>query len=63
MPGGGTTDYAVEIYYKVLSEGTYRYFLKEDTALLIMFMDDAIRAAMQLMVARMAILRSVHLII
>ncbi|MFT5736176.1 MAG: nucleoside-diphosphate-sugar epimerase [Maribacter sp.] len=49
MPGGGTTDYAVEIYHKALSEGSYACFLKEDTALPMMFMDDAIRATMQLM--------------
>jgi nucleoside-diphosphate-sugar epimerase len=51
MPGGGTTDYAVEIYHKALSEGSYTCFLKEDTALPMMFMDDAIRATMQLMEA------------
>jgi nucleoside-diphosphate-sugar epimerase len=49
MPGGGTTDYAVEIYHKALSERAYTCFLKEDTALPMMFMDDAIRATMQLM--------------
>ncbi|MFT6797697.1 MAG: nucleoside-diphosphate-sugar epimerase [Maribacter sp.] len=51
MPGGGTTDYAVEIYHKALSQGAYTCFLKEDTALPMMFMDDAIRATMQLMEA------------
>lgn len=49
MPGGGTTDYAVEIYHKALSDGAYTCFLKEDTTLPMMFMDDAIRATMQLM--------------
>ncbi|MDO6516399.1 NAD-dependent epimerase/dehydratase family protein [Zobellia uliginosa] len=51
MPGGGTTDYAVEIYHKALSEGAYTCFLKEDTELPMMFMDDAIRATLQLMEA------------
>ena len=51
MPGGGTTDYAVEIYHKALSEGYYTCFLKEDTKLPMMFMDDAIRATLQIMEA------------
>lgn len=51
MPGGGTTDYAVEIYHKALTEGAYTCFLKEDTALPMMFMDDAIRATLQVMEA------------
>ncbi len=49
MPGGGTTDYAVEIYHKALAKGSYTCFLKEDTALPMMFMDDAIRATLQIM--------------
>ncbi len=49
MPGGGTTDYAVEIYHKALSDQSYTCFLKEDTKLPMMFMDDAIRATMTLM--------------
>lgn len=49
MPGGGTTDYAVEIYHKAISEGEYTCFLKKDTALPMMFMDDAIRATLQIM--------------
>jgi nucleoside-diphosphate-sugar epimerase len=51
MPGGGTTDYAVEIYHMALSEGSYTCFLKEDTKLPMMFMDDAIRATLQIMKA------------
>jgi nucleoside-diphosphate-sugar epimerase len=51
MPGGGTTDYAVEIYHKALSEGSYTCFLKSDTKLPMMFMDDAIRATLQIMEA------------
>ncbi|NER09690.1 Nucleoside-diphosphate-sugar epimerase [Muriicola jejuensis] len=49
QPGGGTTDYAVEIYIKALEEGHYTCFLKEDTLLPMMFMDDAIRASIELM--------------
>ena len=49
MPGGGTTDYAVEIYHKALLEGKYTCFLKADTSLPMMFMDDAIRATLQIM--------------
>lgn len=49
MPGGGTTDYAVEIYHKALSDKRYTCFLKRDTELPMMFMDDAIRATLQLM--------------
>ncbi|RRQ49748.1 NAD-dependent epimerase/dehydratase family protein [Maribacter algicola] len=51
MPGGGTTDYAVEIYHKALSQGCYSCFLKQDTMLPMMFMDDAIRATLELMEA------------
>lgn len=49
LPGGGTTDYAVEIYHKAITEGTYESFLSEDTELPMMFMDDAINATIQLM--------------
>lgn len=51
MPGGGTTDYAVEIYHKAITDGTYESFLSEDTKLPMMFMDDAIDATIQLMQA------------
>ena len=49
MPGGGTTDYAVEIYHQALAKGNYTCFLKADTSLPMMFMDDAIRATLKIM--------------
>ncbi len=51
LPGGGTTDYAVEIYHEALKNKKYTSFLKEDTELPMMFMDDAIRATISLMEA------------
>ena len=50
-PGGGTTDYAVEIFYEAMNKGTYTCFLKRDTGLPMMYMDDAIRATTALMKA------------
>ena len=50
-PGGGTTDYAVEIYYAALRSGSYECFLNENTRLPMMFMQDAIDATVALMEA------------
>ncbi|HQS55358.1 MAG: NAD-dependent epimerase [Bacteroidetes bacterium 24-39-8] len=48
-PGGGTTDYAIEIYLEALAEKKYNCFLREDSYLPMMYMPDAIRATMELM--------------
>ena len=50
-PGGGTTDYAVEIFHAAKEEGTYECFLKAGTYLPMMYMPDAIRATIELMEA------------
>lgn len=51
LPGGGTTDYAVDIYYKAKAHEHFTCFLSENTELPMMFMDDAIRATIELMEA------------
>ena len=50
-PGGGTTDYAVEIFYKAIQEGRYTCFLGPDTQLDMMYMPDAIKASIDIMEA------------
>jgi threonine 3-dehydrogenase len=50
-PGGGTTDYAVDIFHKAVDGQKYECFLKSDTRLPMMYMDDAINATIQLMEA------------
>ena len=49
--GGGTTDYAVEIYHEAVAGNNYSCFLKADQALPMMFMDDAVRGTLELMAA------------
>ena len=50
-PGGGTTDYAVDIFHKALSDKTYECFLSSETKMPMMYMDDAIAATIQIMQA------------
>jgi nucleoside-diphosphate-sugar epimerase len=50
-PGGGTTDYAIEIFHEALQEKKYNCFLNENTYLPMMYMPDAIRATIELMEA------------
>ena len=51
LPGGGTTDYAVDIYHKALESKSYECFLQKGTYLPMMYMEDAIRATIELMEA------------
>lgn len=50
-PGGGTTDYAVAIFYEGLQKGAYECFVRPETTLPMMYMDDAVRGTMELMEA------------
>lgn len=50
-PGGGTTDYAVDIFFKAITDKKYECFLKQDTYLPMMYMDDAVKATLDLMEA------------
>jgi nucleoside-diphosphate-sugar epimerase len=49
LPGGGTTDYAVDIFYKAINKTNFECFLSKDTTLPMIYMDDAIRATIELM--------------
>lgn len=51
LPGGGTTDYAVDIYHKAIKGETFECFLSENTALPMMYMPDAVKATLSLMEA------------
>ena len=56
-PGGGTTDYAVEIFYAALQDGHYRCFVRENCVLPMIYMPDCIKAALELMDASPASLK------
>lgn len=50
-PGGGTTDFAVAVYYEAVRGNSYTCFVREDTVLPMMYMDDAIEGTIKLMIA------------
>lgn len=54
LPGGGTTDYAVEIFHAALKDGRYTAFVREDCVLPMIYMPDCIDAALQLMDAELS---------
>ena len=57
LPGGGTTDYAVEIFYEAIKHGEYRCFLRADSTLPMMYMPDCIKATIDLMEADLSRLK------
>jgi nucleoside-diphosphate-sugar epimerase len=57
LPGGGTTDFAVEIYYKAVEEGKYKCFVRADTRLPMMYMPDCLKATVDLMEAPLETLK------
>jgi len=57
LPGGGTTDYAVEIFYEAVEKGSYECFLSENTRLPMMYMPDCIKGTIDLMEADFSCLR------
>jgi nucleoside-diphosphate-sugar epimerase len=57
LPGGGTTDYAVEIFYKAIEDQHYTCFLRQDTVLPMMYMPDCIKATIELMEADLSRLK------
>lgn len=48
LPGGGTTDYAVEVFYEAIKEGHYTFFVREDTTLPLMYMPDCVKSLIDL---------------